>query len=47
MRSDRFHTSWVGSRRAVSEWCQQFRRYYNQQRPNQALDGKTPVEVLN
>ncbi|KOX92439.1 IS6 family transposase [Haloarcula rubripromontorii] len=47
MRSDRFHTSWVGSRRAVTEWCQQFRQYYNQQRPNQALDGKTPVEVLN
>ena len=47
MHSDRFHTSWVGSRTAVTEWCQQFRRYYNQQRPNQALEGKTPAEVLN
>ncbi|WP_436927566.1 IS6 family transposase [Halosimplex amylolyticum] len=47
MRSDRFHTRWVGSQRAVTEWCHQFRRYYNHQRPNQALDGKTPVEVLN
>ncbi len=24
-RTDRFHTSWVGSRPAVTEWCQQFK----------------------
>ncbi|NHN42935.1 IS6 family transposase [Halorubellus sp. JP-L1] len=47
MRTDRFHTSWVGSRPAVAEWCQRFKRYYNQHRPNQALDGRTPAEVLN
>lgn len=47
MRTDRFHTCWVGSRPAVQEWCQQFKRYYNRERPNQALNGKTPAEVLN
>jgi putative transposase len=46
-RTDRVHTSWVGSRRAVSEWCQLFKRYYNQHRPNQALDCNTPAQVLN
>jgi transposase-like protein len=45
-RTDRFHTSWGGSRRAVREWCQQFRRFYNRHRPHQALDGQTPSEVL-
>jgi len=47
MRTDRFHSCWVGSRPAVAEWCQQFKCYYNRQRPNQALNGKTPVKVLN
>ncbi|MBX0298003.1 IS6 family transposase [Halomicroarcula sp. F27] len=46
-RTDHFHTYWVGNRPAVTEWCQQFKRYYNQQRPNQALNGKTPAEALN
>lgn len=46
VRTDRFHTSWVGSRQAVREWCRQFRRYYNYQRPHQALDGRTPAELI-
>jgi len=29
MRTDRFHTCWVGSRPVVREWWQQFRWYYN------------------
>jgi putative transposase len=48
MRVDRFHNSWVGSRRSVREWLAQFMHYYNHQRPHQALDGRTPAaEVLN
>jgi len=48
MRVDRFHNSWVGSRRSVREWLAQFMHYYNYQRPHQALDGRTPAaEVLN
>ena len=46
MRIDRFHASWVGSRPAVRRWLQQFRRYYNHQRPNQALNGRTPAEAI-
>jgi len=46
LRTDRFHTSWVGSRQAVREWCWQFRCYYNRQRPHQALDGRTPAEFV-
>jgi putative transposase len=48
MRADRFHKSWVGSRRSVREWLAQFMYYYNHQRPHQALDRRTPAaEVLN
>jgi len=48
IRVDRFHNSWVGSRRSVREWLAQFMHYYNHQRPHQALDGRTPAaEVLN
>jgi putative transposase len=47
MRTDRFHTCWVGSRPVVREWWQQFRWYYNRKRPNQALNWKTLAEVLN
>jgi putative transposase len=48
MRVDRFHNSWVGSRRSVREWLARFMHYYNHQRPHQALDGRTPAtEVLN
>ena len=38
MRIDRFHSFWLG----------RFRHHYNHDRPNQALDGRTPPEeVLN
>jgi putative transposase len=48
MRVDRFHNSWVGSRRSVRKWLAQFMHYHNYQRPHQALDGRTPAaEVLN
>lgn len=46
MRTDRFHTSWVGSRPAAREWLQQFRRYYNRLRPHQALDDQSPVKLI-
>ncbi|MCD2201464.1 IS6 family transposase [Halobacterium sp. KA-4] len=46
MRVDRFHNSWVGSRSSVREWLEQFMHYYNRHRPHQALDGKTPIEVV-
>jgi putative transposase len=47
MRVDRFHNSWVGSRRSVRDWIEQFVHYYNRQRPHQALDDRPPAEVLN
>ena len=46
MRTDRFHTSLVGSRATVQRWLQQFRLYYNRHRPHQSLDGNTPAEVI-
>ncbi len=46
VRTDRFQTSWVGSRQAVREWCRQFRRYYNRQRPHKALNGRIPAELI-
>jgi putative transposase len=48
MRVDRFHNSWVASRRSVRQWLALFAHYYNHLRPHQSLDGRTPVEeVLN
>jgi putative transposase len=47
MRLDRFHNSWVGSRRSVRQWLASFVHYYNFQRPHQALDERTPVEEVN
>ncbi|WP_136601186.1 IS6 family transposase [Salinigranum halophilum] len=47
MRIDRFHHSWVGSRAAVAQWLAQFVYYYNFQRPHQALNDRTPAEVVN
>jgi len=44
MRIDRFHSSWVGSRRSVRQWLASFVHYYNFQRPHQALDERTPAE---
>jgi len=47
-RIDRFYHSWVGSRRSVRQWIEQFVHYYNHQRPHQSLDNRTPAEeVLN
>ncbi|ELZ97593.1 IS6 family transposase (plasmid) [Haloferax mediterranei ATCC 33500] len=46
MRVDRFHNSLAGSHGNVREWFIQFARYYNFQRPHQALDGRTPVEEV-
>jgi putative transposase len=48
MRVDRFHNSWVDSRRSVRQWLALFTHYYNYLRPHESLDGRTPVEeVLN
>ncbi len=48
MRIDRFHSFWRGSPTSARRWLRRFRHYYNHQRPNQALDGRTPAEeVLN
>jgi len=47
-RIDRFYHSWVGSLRSVLQWIEQFVHNYNQQRPQQSLDNRTPTEeVLN
>ena len=48
MRTDRFHSFWQGSQSSAKRWLRRFRHYYNRNRPNQALDGRTPAEeVLN
>ena len=48
MRIDRFHSFWRGSQASARRWLRRFRYHYNQDRPNQALDGRTPAEeVLN
>jgi putative transposase len=45
---NRFHNSWVGSRRSARTRIEQFVHYYNHQRPHQSLDRRTPAdEVLN
>ncbi len=46
MRIGRFHNSWVGSRASARELFEQFRHYYNRQRPHQAVEGKTPIEEV-
>jgi putative transposase len=46
MRVDRFHNSWVGSRRNVRQWLASSTHYYNYLRPHQSLDGRTPVEEM-
>ena len=44
----RFHSIWNGSAASAQRWLAAFAYYYNFQRPNQALDGCTPVEeVMN
>ncbi|WP_114578994.1 IS6 family transposase [Saliphagus sp. LR7] len=48
MRLDRFHSFWRGSPASARRWLRRFRHHYNHDRPNQALDGRTPAEeVLN
>jgi transposase-like protein len=47
MRTGGFHMSRVGSRPGVAKWYQQFKRYYDQYRPNEAHEGNVPAEVLN
>ena len=47
-RIDRFYHSWVGSRRSVRQWIEQFVHYYNRQRPHQSLENQPPAEkILN
>ncbi len=43
-RIDRFYLSWVGSRRSVRQWIEQFVHYYNRQRPHQSLENQPPAE---
>ena len=48
MRIDRFHSFWRGSPASARRWLRRFKHHYNHDRPNQALNGRTPVEeVLN
>jgi len=44
MRIDRFHSFWRGNQSSARRWLCRFRHYYNHDRPNQALDNRTPVE---
>jgi len=38
----------MGSSASARRWLNRFKYHYNRQRPNQALDGRTPAEeVLN
>jgi putative transposase len=46
MRITRFHKIWMGSRASAARWLAAFIFYYNYQRPNQALDNRTPVEKM-
>ena len=47
MRVNRFHNTWNGSAASAARWLAAFAFYYNFQRPNQALDGRTPVEEVS
>ena len=44
MRVERFHITWMGGRASARRWLRLFRHHYNHDRPNQALDGRTPSE---
>ena len=46
MRVERFHNTWMGARTSAARWLAAFAFYYNYQRPNQALDNRTPVEEV-
>jgi putative transposase len=45
-RIDRFHHSWIGSRRSVRRLISHLVHYYNEQRPQQSLDGRTPAQEV-
>lgn len=44
MRIGRLHQTWIGRRVSAQRWLTAFRYYYNTQRPNQALNNRTPAE---
>lgn len=46
MRVERFHNTLMGSRASAARWLAPFAFYYNYQRPNQALDNRTPVKAV-
>jgi putative transposase len=46
MRVGRFHNTWTGEPASATRWLAAFIYYYNCQRPNQALDNRTPVEEV-
>ena len=46
MRIDRFHQTWMGGRASAARWLTASRYYYNTQRPNHALDNRTPAEEV-
>ena len=46
MHVDRFHNTWMGGEASAQRWLAAFAFYYNYQRPNQALDDRTPVEQV-
>jgi putative transposase len=46
MRIDRFHSFWRGSQSSAKQWLRRFRYHYNHERPNPALDGRTPVQEV-
>ena len=46
MRVKRFHSTWTGWPASASRWLAAFVYYYNFQRPNQALNNRTPVEEM-
>jgi putative transposase len=46
MRVERFHNTWMGGRASAARWFAAFAFYYNFQRPNQALNNRTPIEEV-
>jgi putative transposase len=43
---DRFHSFWRGSPASARRWLRRFKHHCHYDRPNQALDGRTPVEEV-
>lgn len=46
MRIDYFHSFWQGSQKSAKRWLRRFRYHYDHDRPNKALNGRTPVEEV-